>query len=303
MDKSVLELKNISKKLKGKNILKNINLTVNPSEIFGFLGPNGAGKTTTIRIIAGLVKPTTGSVTICGHSLKSEFNDALSKVGCIIEGPDLYKYFTGMENLEQFAAMKNVDKKRIYEVLEMVGLQHRANDKVGTYSLGMRQRMGIAQALLSKPKLLILDEPTNGLDPAGIADFRQLVRRLAYEEGMSVFISSHILAEIQLMCDTVSIVTQGEVVTTVKVEEIQSDNVVEWQFADVAKATEILKSKWGLPVKQIKQNVIRASIGKITIEEINRRFMDEGLVISYCTAMGSSLEDLFLDLTEGDKIV
>jgi ABC-2 type transport system ATP-binding protein len=185
----------------------------------------------------------------------------------------------------------------------MVGLQHRANDRVGTYSLGMRQRMGIAQALLSKPKLLILDEPTNGLDPAGIAEFRQLVRKLAYEEGMSVFVSSHILAEIQLMCDTVSIVKQGEVIKTVQVEEIQSDNLIEWQLADVGKATEILTSKWNLQVKQTKKNVLRASLGKITIDEINRTFMNEGLVISYCTALGSSLEDLFLDLTEGDKIV
>ncbi|WP_407307073.1 ABC transporter ATP-binding protein [Desulfosporosinus sp. SB140] len=299
----VLELKGISKKLKGREILKNINLTINPSEIFGFLGPNGAGKTTTIRIIAGLVKPTTGSVTICGYSLEKEFSKALSRVGCIIEGPDMYKYFTGMENLEQFAAMKNVERKRIYEVLELVGLQHRINDKVGTYSLGMRQRMGIAQALLSRPKLLILDEPTNGLDPAGIAEFRQLMRKLAYEEGMSVFVSSHILTELQLMCDTVSIVKQGEVIKTAKVEEIQSDNVVEWQFEDVGKAKEILKSKLGLNVTQTKKNIIRAPIGKLTIEEINRTFMNEGLVISYCTAVGSSLEDLFLDLTEGDKIV
>lgn len=148
--------------------------------------------------------------------------------------------------------------------------------------------------------MLLLDEPTNGLDPAGIADFRQLVRKLAYKEGMSVFVSSHILAEIQLMCDTVAIVKQGEVIKTVKVEEIQSDNVIEWQFADVGKATEILTSKWSIPVKQIKKNVIRASIGQISIEEINRTFMCEGLNISYCTAIGSSLEDLFLDLTEGD---
>lgn len=300
---SILELKGISKKLKGREILKDINLTVNPSEIFGFLGPNGAGKTTTIRIIAGLVKPTTGSVTICGYSLEKEFSKALSKVGCIIEGPDMYKYFTGMENLEQFAAMKNVDRKRIYEVLELVGLQHRINDKVGTYSLGMRQRIGIAQALLSRPKLLILDEPTNGLDPAGIAEFRQLMRKLAYEEGTSVFVSSHILAELQLMCDTVSIVKQGKVIKTAKVEEIQSDNVVEWQFEDVGRATGILKSKFGLNITQTKKNVIRAPIGKLTIEEINRTFMNDGLVISYCTAVGSSLEDLFLDLTEGDKIV
>ena len=303
MDSPVLELKNISKKLKGREILKNISLSVGPSQIFGFLGPNGAGKTTTIRIIAGLVKPDTGSITICGHSLESEFSDALSNVGCIIEGPDMYKYFTAMENLQQFGDMKNVTKKRINEVLEMVGLQHRANDKVGTFSLGMRQRMGIAQALLSNPKLLILDEPTNGLDPAGIAEFRQLIRKLAYEEGMSVFVSSHILTELQLMCDTVAIVKQGEVIKTAKVDEIQNDNVIEWQFTDVNKAIEILKSKWSIQAKQTKKNVIRASIGKNDIEEINRTFINEGLIISYCTAIGSSLEDLFLDLTEGDKIV
>jgi ABC-2 type transport system ATP-binding protein len=303
MDSPVLELKNISKKLKGREILKNINLSVSPSEIFGFLGPNGAGKTTTIRIITGLIKPDTGSITICGHSLEREFSDAMSKVGCIIEGPDLYKYFTGMENLQQYADMKNVKKERIYEVLEMVGLQNRANDKISTYSLGMRQRMGIAQALLSNPKLLILDEPTNGLDPAGIAEFRQLVRKLAYEEGMSVFVSSHILSELQLMCDTVAIVKQGEVIRTAKVEEIHNDNVIEWQFTDVNKAVEVLKSKWNIEAKQTKKNVITASIGKNDIEQINRSFIDEGLIISYCTAIGSSLEDLFLDLTEGDKIV
>lgn len=303
MDSPVLELKSISKKIKGREILKNINLSVGPAEIFGFLGPNGAGKTTTIRIITGLIKPDTGSITICGHSLEREFSNAMSKVGCIIEGPDLYKYFTGMENLEQYADMKNVKKERIYEVLEMVGLQNRANDKISTYSLGMRQRMGIAQALLSKPKLLILDEPTNGLDPAGIAEFRQLVRKLAYEEGMSVFVSSHILSELQLMCDTVAIVKQGEVIRTAKVEDIHNDNVIEWQFTDVNKATEVLKSKWNIEAKQTKKNVIRASIGKNDIEQINRSFIDEGLIISYCTAIGSSLEDLFLDLTEGDKIV
>lgn len=303
MNSPVLELKNISKKLKGREILKNINLSVSPSEIFGFLGPNGAGKTTTIRIITGLIKPDTGSITICGHSLEREFSDAMSKVGCIIEGPDLYKYFTGMENLQQYADMKNVKKERIYEVLEMVGLQNRANDKISTYSLGMRQRMGIAQALLGKPKLLILDEPTNGLDPSGIAEFRQLVRKLAYEEGMSVFVSSHILSELQMMCDTVAIVKQGEVIRTAKVEEIHNDNVIEWQFTDVNKAVEVLKLKWNIEAKQTKKNVIRASIGKNDIEQINRSFINEGLIISYCTAIGSSLEDLFLDLTEGDKIV
>lgn len=304
MDKPVLELRKISKKLKGRDILKNVNLSVYPSEIYGFLGPNGAGKTTTIRIIAGLVKPNSGSVTICGHSLKSAFSKAMINVGCIIESPDLYRFLAGLENLELFAAMKNnATRQRIDEVVELVGMKHRINNKVGTYSLGMRQRLGIAQAILGKPRLLLLDEPTNGLDPAGIAEFRQLVRKLAYEEGMAVFISSHILAEVQQMCDTVAIIRQGEVIKTLKVEEIQTDNVVKWQISNVAKAAEILKGKWNIEGKQSKKNSITASIGKVSVGEINSTFINEGLALSYCTALGSSLEDLFLDLTEGDEIV
>ena len=209
----VLELENISKTIKGRKIVKDINLTLGAAEVFGFLGPNGAGKTTTIRMIVGLIKPTLGHVRICGYDVSREFVKAMSNVGCIIESPEMYKYLTGLDNLFQYAAMdKRVTKDRIKEVIRLVGLENRVSDKVSTYSLGMRQRLGIAQALLCRPRLLILDEPTNGLDPSGITEFRKLIRRLAEDQGMTVFVSSHLLSEVQLMCDSVAIIKQGSIV-------------------------------------------------------------------------------------------
>lgn len=300
----ILELKEVSKRFGNKDVVRDVNLSVSSSEIFGFLGPNGAGKTTTIRMIVGLIKPTSGQINICGYSIKKDFKKAMSNVGCIIESPDMYKYFTGMENLQHFAAMdKRITKERIDEVVEMVGLSHRINDKVSTYSLGMRQRLGIAQAIMGRPKLLILDEPTNGLDPAGIAEFRHLIRRLAYEEGMGVFISSHILSELQLICDTVAIVSKGRVVKSVKVKEIVEDMIVEWFLDKPERAIEILKERWNIDGEQSRKNSVKACIGTVRVEDINRTFFNEGLVISYCESHGNSLEELFLKLTEGDEIV
>ncbi|MDP4182447.1 MAG: ABC transporter ATP-binding protein [Bacillota bacterium] len=304
MSEPVLELKNISKRIKGKDIVKDVSLSVYGSEIFGFLGPNGAGKTTTIRMIVGLIRPTSGDISIYGHFLKSDFKGAISNIGCIIESPDLYKYMSGLDNLQQFAVMKNnVDSKRIAEVVELVGLQNRIKDKVGTYSLGMRQRLGIAQAILSRPKLLILDEPTNGLDPSGIAEFRNLIRLLAYEEGMSVFISSHILSEIQLMCDSVTIIKQGKSVKSLKVNEFNQGQIIEWQLDNPSRAVGILKDRWSIEAQMTKKNALTASIGVVPVDEINSLFINEGLKLSFCSTQRSSLEDLFLNLTEGDEIV
>ena len=301
---SVLELTNLKKSIKGKEIVKGINLTLYPSQIFGFLGPNGAGKTTTIRMIVGLIKPTQGSVTICGYSVAHDFVKALSNVGCIIESPDMYKYLTGIENLLQYAAMdKRISRQRIKDIVEMVGLQHRVNDKVSTYSLGMRQRLGIAQAIMSKPKLLILDEPTNGLDPAGMTEFRHLIRKLAYEEGMTIFVSSHLLLEIQQMCDVVSIIKQGSVVKTVNVQEILHDDQIEWQLDNPEKAKELLRDHWNIEAIQLKKNTVRAGIGQHPLDKINEVFIREGIALTYCTTKQNTLEDLFLDLTEGDEIV
>jgi len=301
---AVLELTNLKKTIKGKEIVKGVNLTLYPSQIFGFLGPNGAGKTTTIRMIVGLIKPTEGSVTICGYSVAHDFVKALSNIGCIIESPDMYKYLTGMENLLQFAAMdKTISQQRIKDVIEMVGLQHRVNDKVSTYSLGMRQRLGIAQAIMSRPKLLILDEPTNGLDPAGITDFRNLIRKLAYEEGMTVFVSSHLLLEIQQMCDVVSIIKQGSVIKTVNVQDILHDDRIEWQLNNPEKAIALLLEHWAIEGVQLKKNTISADISQHPLDKINECFIKEGIALTYCSTKQNTLEDLFLDLTEGDQIV
>ncbi len=301
----VLELVNLGKRIKKKQIVKNISISLQPSEIFGFLGPNGAGKTTTIRMIVGLIKPTEGFVKICGHRVSDDFINAMSNTGCIIESPDLYKFMSGTENLIQFAAMdKRITADRIDEVVELVGLSHRINDKVGTYSLGMRQRLGIAQAIMSKPKLLILDEPTNGLDPSGITEFRKLIKKLAYEDGMSVFISSHLLSEAQQMCDKVAIIKQGEVVKFADVSEIVSGGeIIEWELQTPGKAIEILKDKWGIDAAQQKKNRISAPIGVNSLEEINNTFFSNDITIKYCTRKEHTLEDLFLELTEGDEIV
>ena len=301
---AVLELTNLKKTIKGREIVKGVTLTLYPSQIFGFLGPNGAGKTTTIRMIVGLIKPTEGSVTICGYSVAHDFVKALSNIGCIIESPDMYKYLTGMENLLQFAAMdKTITQQRIKDVVEMMGLQHRINDRASTYSLGMRQRLGIAQAIMSRPKLLILDEPTNGLDPAGMTEFRNLIRKLAYEEGMTVFVSSHLLMEIQQMCDVVSIIKQGSVIKTANVQDILHDDQIEWQLNNPEKAIALLREHWAIEAVHLKKNTISANITQHPLAKINECFIREGLALTYCSAKQSTLEDLFLDLTEGDEIV
>jgi len=301
---AVLELTNLKKTIKGKEIVKGVNLTLYPSQIYGFLGPNGAGKTTTIRMIVGLIKPTEGSVTICGYSVTHDFVKALSNVGCIIESPDMYNYLTGMENLLQFAAMdKRISQQRIKDVVEMVGLQHRVNDKTNTYSLGMRQRLGIAQAIMSRPKLLILDEPTNGLDPAGITEFRNLIRKLAYEEGMTVFVSSHLLMEIQQMCDIVSIIKQGSVIKTANVQDILHDGRIEWELNDPEKAISLLRDNWSIEAVQLKKNTLSADISQHPLAKINEVFIREGLALTYCSTKQNTLEDLFLELTAGDEIV
>jgi ABC-2 type transport system ATP-binding protein len=300
----VLELASVRKSIKGKEIVRDLDLTLFSREIFGFLGPNGAGKTTTIRMIVGLVRPTEGTVHICGYSLADDFIAAMSHVGCIIENPEMYKYLTGMENLLQYANMdKRVTMQRIAEVIELVGLKHRINDKVGIYSLGMKQRLGIAQAILAKPKLLILDEPTSGLDPGGISEFRRLMGKLAYEEGMAIFLSSHLLHEVQQMCDRVAIIKQGAIIKTCSVKEITTDNVIEWEVSDPVKAMQYLKAKWNIEALQRTGKTIQASIADRPLADLNGGLIGEGIALTYCCPVQHSLEELFLDLTKGDEIV
>ncbi|MFD0694748.1 ABC transporter ATP-binding protein [Paenibacillus sp. GCM10027628] len=311
---TVLSVKNVKKRIKNKEIIKGISFDVYAGEIFGFLGPNGSGKTTTIRMLVDLIRPTEGSIHICGHDVHKEHDQALRHVGCIVENPELYSYLTGWENLEHFASMlPEVDDKRIAEVVEIVGMDGRIHDKVRTYSLGMRQRLGIAQALLGRPSLLILDEPTNGLDPQGIKEMREFIQRLA-EGGLSLFVSSHLLSEIQQMCDRVAIISHGQVIKVGSVEELvaQGGKVV-WTVSPGDKAEKLLASSpyvTGMdePPQEIGNGqdaniqLIVTQMNKEHVPLVSRELMEAGISLYAVEIKNPTLEDLFLSLTEGEKI-
>ena len=217
----VLSAEGLAKKYGDREVVSDVTFALHAGEVFGFLGPNGAGKTTTIRMLVGLVKPTRGRVVIDGHDVQREFEAAMHRVGCIVETPDLYKFLTGRENLEHFARMIGEPAfDRIDELAALVHMTDRLDDVVKTYSLGMRQRVGIAQALLSDPAVLILDEPTNGLDPAGIREMRELIRLLASTRGLAVFVSSHLLSEVEKMVDRIAIVHRGKTLAAGTLAEV-----------------------------------------------------------------------------------
>ncbi|WP_099300676.1 ABC transporter ATP-binding protein [Bacillus sp. Marseille-P3800] len=210
---AILELQHVSKTIRGKRIVDDISFTVNAGEVFGFLGPNGAGKTSTIRMMVGLSELTSGDLSISGHSIKSSYSEAIKHVGVIIENPEMYNHLSARKNMVHFARMNGeVNHERINELIDLVGLSKVIDRKVKTFSLGMKQRLGIAQALIHRPNLLILDEPTNGLDPEGIILVRTYLRRLAKEERLAVLVSSHLMSEMELMCDRFAIIQEGKMV-------------------------------------------------------------------------------------------
>ncbi|OEF95845.1 ABC transporter ATP-binding protein [Desulfuribacillus alkaliarsenatis] len=298
MVSKVLEIENLKKQIKNKEIVKDVSLAVNEAEVFGFLGPNGAGKTTTIRMIVGLIKPTQGTVRIGGYDVQRQFTKAMEHVGCIIESPDMYRYMSGLANLKHFANMhKGVTQKRIDEVVELVGLKERIHDRVEEYSTGMCQRLGLAQAIMSKPKLLILDEPTNGLDPSGIREFRELVRMLAEQEGMGVFVSSHILSEIQLMCDKVGFIRNGTLLKTASIAELTKDQKTYWQVSDAEQAIRIFKSKWNIDVAVLEKGHLSAAIDNNLLGDINTSLFQAGIQVFYVQKDSKTLEDIFLEMT------
>lgn len=207
-----LAIRHLNKSIGKRHILKDISLECYPGEVFGFLGPNGAGKTTTIRLVCGLIAGDSGEIEICGENLRKNFERAMSHVGAIVENPEHYKHMTGWQNLKLYQNMRpGITEERIREVVQLVGLENRIGEQVRRYSLGMRQRLGVAQALLHKPSLLILDEPTNGLDPAGIRQLRDILKEVAHKEGAAVLVSSHLMSEMELMCDRVGLIVNGEI--------------------------------------------------------------------------------------------
>jgi len=294
-----LEVKDLRKTIRKREIIKGLSFTLYRGEVFGFLGPNGAGKTTTIRMLVGLIKPTSGTILISGKNVQTQFKEAMEKLGCIVENPELYPYLSGWENIEYFARMDpSITQDRLGEVAKMVGLTDRIHDRVGTYSLGMRQRLGIAQALLGNPHLLILDEPTNGLDPAGIREMREFIRFLAKNEGLSVLVSSHLLSEIQLLCDRVAIILDGKIIRTDTVESLLAEQErVIWKVEPIQAAKKLLQEE--TDVKEGEDQTLITPYIEEQIADWNKKLVNAGIKVKEMEAKLPALEDLFLELTGG----
>lgn len=310
----VLKVRDVRKKIKNKWIIQGVSFDIYAGEVFGFLGPNGSGKTTTIRMLVDLIRPTEGTIEIGGNNVQREHDAALRQIGSIVENPELYPYLTGWENLEHFASMlPGVTSERIKEVAEIVGMGARMQDKVKTYSLGMRQRLGIAQALLGHPKLLILDEPTNGLDPQGIKELRAFIRTLA-DQGLSIFISSHLLSEVQMLCDRVAIIRKGSVIAEGTVSDLLQEamNLVQWRLTPRERAIALLKrmdgiqlldgahgaeeqmsGEWSCVMTQMEPDLVPQAVAEL---------IQKGISIYGVEVKPPSLEALFLTLTEGESI-
>lgn len=307
MANTVLEIKNLTKTYGKRKIIDNISLEIKEGEIYGFLGPNGSGKTTTIKMILRLIEKDSGIIKVKGYDNKKEFEQAMQYIGAIVENPDMYNYMSGLDNLKLHARLRNVDSKRIDEVLELVGLKDRAKEKVKKYSLGMKQRLGLALTLLHKPKVLILDEPTNGLDPAGIKQLRDILKEIAHKEGVAVFVSSHILSEMQQMCDKIAVINNGKIVKAEDIthieqtEEKQSfEETIEIKVKNVEKAMEILKEKFEIQPKLVEGN-INITILSDQIPKVVKELAINDVEIQAVIPKEQSLEDIFFDATKGGK--
>jgi ABC-2 type transport system ATP-binding protein len=305
MTTPIVKIRNLTKRIGGKTIIDQLNFEVPRGEIFGFLGPNGAGKTTTIRMMVGLISITEGDVLIEGQSITENFESAIVHVGAIVENPEMYKYLTGYQNLIHFARMvPGVTQERIREVVSLVALENRIHDKVRTYSLGMRQRLGVAQALLHEPSLLILDEPTNGLDPAGIRELREYLHKLTREEGISVIVSSHLLSEMELMCDRVAIIQQGKLVDVQHIKDFIQEGThspVIFEVDQLELAQQLLASEPAFRATPVQEG-LQVVADRAQIADINERLVQGGVKVFGIKKITQSLEEKFLKMTGGDQI-
>lgn len=300
--KPVLEIQSVSKYMGKKKILDNVSFTVNAGEVFGFLGPNGAGKTTTIKMATGLLSIKHGSIKINGVNVNEDFEKALSKVGAIIENPEMYGYMSGWDNLKLYSRMHDgVTEERIKQVVDMVKLTGRINDKVKKYSLGMRQRLGVAQALLHKPDLLILDEPTNGLDPEGIKELRDTLRHLAESENVAVLVSSHLLSEMELMCDRFGIIDNGVILEIKTLEEASHQNendtlLYEFETNNMKKAESIIASMSNAQPERT-GNTLSCELTKDTTALIINELVKNNVLVYGVSPHKKSLEEAFMEIT------
>ena len=296
----MLQVNNLSKQFDSLKAVDDLSFTVNDGDVYGFLGQNGAGKSTTIRMLLTLIKPDSGEINIFGKSVLHHRNEVLRQIGAVIERPDLYKYLTAYDNLSIFARLSGlkVSRKLIMDQLQMVGLADRSQSKVRTYSQGMKQRLGIAVALVHNPKLIILDEPTNGLDPQGIADMRNLILTLSGEHGKTVIVSSHLLTEIEQIANRMIIIHKGKKITEGSVSELldPSHTIVELQTTDDSKTLELIKaSSWSTFLQPAKSG-IRLQMNKVAIPSLAAWLTETGTGVLAINPK-NSLEDYFLSLT------
>ena len=307
----ILGIRHLSKFFGKKQVLRDISFDTYAGEVFGFLGPNGAGKTTLIKTVVGHLMIDEGAISICSKTLKKDFEGAMAQVGGIIENPEFYKYMSGYDNLLQYARLRGVkDEARVREVVHLVGLDNRIHEKVGRYSLGMRQRLGVAQAILHRPRLLVLDEPTNGLDPAGIKDLRDILKDIAHREGASVLVSSHLMSEMELMCDRVGVIVGGQLVDVKPIDEIVSVTAMDksdfiFETGDGTAAMALLDfipdhNKTLLDNGDL-EIVIPKSDERGMLSRINRAIVEGGVEL-YCVSRKENkrLEDVFIEMTGGE---
>ena len=297
----VLECRNLKKSFGKKEVIKDVSFSLNEGDILGFIGANGAGKTTTIKLILGLQGIDEGTVLINNYDIQKDFVKAIEKVGTIVENPDMYMYLSGRKNLELVRNLyPNISKERLDEVVKLVGLENRINDKVSKYSLGMRQRLGIAQAILHQPNLLILDEPTNGLDPEGIIELRNLLKKLAKEEKIAILISSHNLSELESFCNKVCIIKNGEIIESSTIKELKkklSDSVYQFEVNDTKKIPKLYKD-----AKILNQTNFELKTNKDAINSIISKLLDNQINIYQIYQKEVSLEEVFIEKTGGNSI-
>ncbi len=306
---TVLKIENLNKSIGKRQILHDISFETYAGEVFGFLGPNGAGKTTTIKMIVGLLDVDSGNISVEGFDIGRNFEKAMRHVGGIVENPELYKYLTGMQNLRQYARMRQgITQQRIDEVVALVGLSNRIHEKVSKYSLGMRQRLGVAQAIMHRPKLLVLDEPTNGLDPAGIKELRDILKELAHKEKISVLVSSHLMSEMEMMCDRVGIIMDGKLIDVQTIDELisaSSDNRQTYLFTvdDAPRAAALITGVQPEDIRILDQSQFEVALAADNCRDlagdINASIINAGLRLYACAPLArKKLEDVFIELTE-----
>jgi len=298
----IVETRELTKTYGSSHRVHKVNLTVETGQIYGFLGPNGAGKTTTLKMLLGLIKPTEGNIRMFGKELGRNRQAILNDTGSLIESPSYYGHLTGLENMRLMQRLRNAPAKNIDKALQIVRLENQKHKRADQYSLGMKQRLGIAMALLAFPKLLILDEPTNGLDPSGIGEIRELIRSLPGEYGITVLISSHLLSEIEQIATSVGIISDGKLLYQGTMQQLQASNRATMHFAtgEPSRAEQVLLTLGYMP-RRTDRRLILEALSDEEVSRINRALVEQGIPVTRIEERKRSLEELFLDLTGKER--